>query len=91
MCDLYPITTNQKTIRVLFRVVNRYVDNLAPMLGLFPVTTLVANGQFHLTGKMPSGEAIEFKGLWTATDVREDGSWKIRMLSAFPIALPPKD
>jgi ketosteroid isomerase-like protein len=53
--------------------------------------TLVATGQFHLTGKKPSGEAIESKGLWTATDVREGGSWKIRMLSAFPIALPPKD
>jgi hypothetical protein len=30
------ITTNQKAIRALFRVVNRYVDNLAPMSGLFP-------------------------------------------------------
>jgi hypothetical protein len=31
MCNLYSITTNQEAIRALFRVVNRYVGNLAPM------------------------------------------------------------
>jgi hypothetical protein len=30
MCDLYSITTNQAAIAALFRVVNRYVGNLAP-------------------------------------------------------------
>ena len=32
-CNLYSITTNQEAIRRLFRVVNRYVGNLAPILG----------------------------------------------------------
>jgi hypothetical protein len=36
MCNLYSITTNQAAISVLFRVVNRYVGNLAPMPGVFP-------------------------------------------------------
>lgn len=36
MCNLYPITTNQEAIRALFRVVNRYVGNFAPMPGVFP-------------------------------------------------------
>jgi putative SOS response-associated peptidase YedK len=36
MCNLYSITTNQEAIRVLFRVVNRYVGNLAPVPGVFP-------------------------------------------------------
>jgi hypothetical protein len=31
MCNLYSITTNQEAIHALFRVVNRYVGNLAPM------------------------------------------------------------
>jgi hypothetical protein len=31
MCNLYSITTNQAAIGALFRVVNRYVGNLAPM------------------------------------------------------------
>ena len=30
MCNLYSITTNQAAIIALFRVVNRYVGNLAP-------------------------------------------------------------
>jgi hypothetical protein len=30
MCDLYSITKNQAAIIALFRVVNRYVGNLAP-------------------------------------------------------------
>jgi putative SOS response-associated peptidase YedK len=36
MCNLYSITTNQVAIAGLFRVVNRYVGNLAPMPGVFP-------------------------------------------------------
>jgi putative SOS response-associated peptidase YedK len=35
MCNLYSITTNQAAIAALFRVVNRYVGNLAPMPGVF--------------------------------------------------------
>jgi putative SOS response-associated peptidase YedK len=36
MCNLYSITTNQAAIAALFRVVNRYVGNLAPMPSVFP-------------------------------------------------------
>ena len=36
MCNLYSITTNQEAISRLFRKVNRYVGNLAPMPGVFP-------------------------------------------------------
>jgi putative SOS response-associated peptidase YedK len=36
MCNLYSITTNQEAISRLFRKVNRYVGNLAPMTGVFP-------------------------------------------------------
>ena len=36
MCNLYGITTNQAAIAALFRVVNRYVGNLAPIPGVFP-------------------------------------------------------
>src|SRR3954453_10339360 len=36
MCNLYSITTNQAAIIALFRVLNRYVGNLAPIPGVFP-------------------------------------------------------
>jgi putative SOS response-associated peptidase YedK len=36
MCNLYSITINQEAFIRLFRVVNRFVGNLAPMPGVFP-------------------------------------------------------
>jgi hypothetical protein len=36
MCNLYSITTNQAAISALFRVINRYIGNPAPMPGVFP-------------------------------------------------------
>ncbi|SCB54127.1 Putative SOS response-associated peptidase YedK [Bradyrhizobium shewense] len=36
ICNLYSITTNQAAISALFRVVKRYVGNLAPTPGVFP-------------------------------------------------------
>jgi putative SOS response-associated peptidase YedK len=46
MCNLYSITTNQAAIIALFRVVKRYVGNLAPMPGVFPdyAAPIVRNG-----------------------------------------------
>jgi putative SOS response-associated peptidase YedK len=46
VCNLYSITTNQAAIIALFRVVNRYVGNLAPMPGVFPdyPAPIVRNG-----------------------------------------------
>jgi hypothetical protein len=36
MCNLYSIATNRAAIVALFRVVNRYVGNRPPVLGIFP-------------------------------------------------------
>src|SRR5271165_6980719 len=36
MCNLYSISTNQAATAGLFRRMNRYVGNLAPMPGVFP-------------------------------------------------------
>src|SRR3569833_3109161 len=46
LCNLYSITTTQAAISDLFRVVNRYVGNLAPMPGVFPdyLAPIVRNG-----------------------------------------------
>jgi ketosteroid isomerase-like protein len=63
------------------------VDQVWPVGG----DVVVATGEYHLTGKNSSGAPIEGGGIWTSTDVREGGVWKIKMLSAFPKAPPPKD
>ncbi|MGY3483990.1 ketosteroid isomerase-like protein [Bradyrhizobium sp. USDA 4011] len=50
----------------------------------------LAMGEWRITGKNQSGAPIENGGRWTSVDVREGGKLKIRMLSAFPKAPPPK-
>jgi hypothetical protein len=55
MCNLYSITTSQVAINALFRVVNRYVGNLAAMPGVFAYRTDHRN-----TFKM--GEVMETSG-----------------------------
>jgi putative SOS response-associated peptidase YedK len=54
MCNLCSITTNQAAISALFRVVDRYVGNLAPMPGVFldyraPIVRAGANGRKFAT------------------------------------------
>jgi hypothetical protein len=60
--------------------------------GVWPLGTdaLLAMGQYHITGKSEVGASIEITGFWTATDIRDGGIWKIRMLSGFPKAPPPQ-
>lgn len=53
--------------------------------------TVLAMGEYRITGKNQSGAPIEIVGLWTSVDVREGGKLKIRMLSAIPKPpQPPK-
>ncbi len=44
--------------------------------------TPAALGKFHITGKNDKGEAVDAEGVWSAAYVKQDGSWKIRMLTA---------
>jgi uncharacterized protein (TIGR02246 family) len=48
--------------------------------------TAIGTGQSHYTGKNHSGAPIESSNFWTATYVKEDGKWKIRMLTGLPKA-----
>ena len=62
MCNLYSITTNQAAIIALFRVVNRYVGNLAADAGRIsrtiqaPIVRNGAEGRELATAQM--GHAI---------------------------------
>ena len=41
-------------------------------------------GEYHITGKNQSGEPLDVTGRWTAVYILEDGTMKIRMLTALP-------
>jgi hypothetical protein len=75
LCNLYSITTNQAAISALFRVVNRYVGNLAAMPGVFPdykapIVRTGAEGRELVTARwgMPSSS----KALMDATKKRAE-------------------
>jgi uncharacterized protein (TIGR02246 family) len=52
--------------------------------------TALALGEARISGKNQTGAPIELVQRWTAVYVREDGKLKVRMLSGFPKAQPPK-
>jgi uncharacterized protein (TIGR02246 family) len=54
------------------------VDQISPL----GADTALGTGTYRITSP-------EIAGLWTATYVREDGKWKLRMLSVIPQELPP--
>jgi ketosteroid isomerase-like protein len=50
----------------------------------------LSTGEAHITGKSEKGDPFEINAIWTALDVRENGQWKIRMLTSAPKAAPPQ-
>ena len=69
MCNLYSITTNQEAIRALFRVVNRYVGNLAPMPGVL-ASPQVWPAYCAIRGRFMKIGSIEFSGRTIACLIR---------------------
>jgi hypothetical protein len=45
---------------------------------------VVSTGEARVTGKSEKGDPLELNVIWTAVDVRENGQWKIRMLTSVP-------
>jgi ketosteroid isomerase-like protein len=42
------------------------------------------SGEARVTGKSEKGDPLDLTVIWTALDVRENGQWKIRMLTSLP-------
>ena len=41
-------------------------------------------GEARVTGKSDKGDPLELNFIWTSVDIRENGQWKIRMLTSVP-------
>jgi ketosteroid isomerase-like protein len=50
---------------------------------------VIRTGQAQVTGKTEKGDPINLNIVWTTVDVRENGQWKIRMLTSVPKPPPP--
>jgi len=44
----------------------------------------LVTGESRVTGKSEKGDPLDLTVIWTALDVRENGQWKIRMLTSLP-------
>jgi|SRR6516165_2246438 len=55
------------------------VDQVSP----FGTDAAISMGEYHLTGQGQNGP-MKVDGHWTGVDVREGGTWKIRLATAFP-------
>jgi ketosteroid isomerase-like protein len=44
----------------------------------------LSTGESRITGKSEKGDPLDATFIWTALDVRENGQWKIRMLTTLP-------
>lgn len=49
----------------------------------------ISTGESRITGKSAKGDPLDVTVIWTALDVRENGQWKIRMLTSLPKPPPP--
>ena len=49
----------------------------------------MATGESRITGKSEKGDPLDVTIIWTALDVRENGQWKIRMLTSISKPPPP--
>jgi len=54
----------------------------------FATNAVIAFGAYHLTGQGQNGP-IKVDGHWTAVDVRDGDTWKIRLLTALHDPPPP--
>ena len=50
----------------------------------------LVTGEALVTGKSEKGDPLDLTVIWTALDVRENGQWKIRMLTSLPKPPPPQ-
>ena len=78
------VTDNTKYYENAFKAgLNRLEAKLTEVQSLSENMAL-ATGESRVTGKSEKGDPIDVTVVWTALDVRENGQWKICMLTSVP-------
>jgi ketosteroid isomerase-like protein len=80
-----PLTVYTNTFKAGFNKLDISVDETWQI----DEDTPAAVGKFHISGKNDKGEAVDAEGVWSAAYVKQDGDWKIRMLTASHQVKPP--
>jgi uncharacterized protein (TIGR02246 family) len=72
----------------LFKLGANHIDITTSQVAQLAPDVIIAWGEYRITGQGQSGP-IKVDGDWSATDVRDGGVWKIRVLNAVPKPPPP--
>jgi ketosteroid isomerase-like protein len=73
-----PLAAYTGTFKAGFNKLDASVDASWPIDNDTPA----AMGKFHITGKNDKGEAVDAEGIWSAVYAKQDGVWRISMLTA---------
>ena len=79
-----PTTDVAKRYEGVFKAGFNHLDVTVDQVSPLGANISLGLGEYHITGKNQSGEPLDVTGRWTAVYVLEDGTMKIRMLTALP-------
>jgi uncharacterized protein (TIGR02246 family) len=72
----------------LFKFGANHIDITTSAVAPLAADVIIAWGEYHITGQGQSGP-IDVDGDWSATNVRDGGTWKIRVLNSASRPPPP--
>ncbi|WP_456816542.1 nuclear transport factor 2 family protein [Bradyrhizobium sp. USDA 4508] len=82
------IVDNTKYYEGAFKAGMNHLEIRTTDVQLLSENMAMRTGEARVTGKSEKGDPLELNAFWTSLDVRENGQWKIRMLTSMPKAPP---
>jgi ketosteroid isomerase-like protein len=83
------VTDNTKYYEDTFKAGLNHLEVKTTEVQSLSENMVLATGESRVTGKNEKGDPLDLTVIWTALDVRENGQWKIRMLTSVPKPPPP--
>ena len=81
--DAGPVIDNTKLYEGVFKVGFDHLEIKTTEIQPLSKDMAMSTGESRITGKSEKGDPLDVTVIWTALDVRENGQWKIRMLTSF--------
>ena len=78
------VADNTKLYEVVFKGGFDHLEGKITEIQPLNENMALATGESKITGKNEKGEPMDATVIWTNLLVRENGAWKIRMLTSFP-------
>lgn len=83
------VADNTKFYEGVFKAGFNHLEIAASEVQPLSENMVLRTGESRVTGKSEKGDPLDITVIWTSLDVRENGQWKIRMLTSVPKPPPP--